>query len=71
MHLKEIANACGIAKNFTLQAHYERVEYHPLSGDAKDELFSWFFLKEKMLVVIGSDERSALSTFSGAVRLIP
>ena len=46
-----------------LQAHYKKVEYKSLAGKAADELFTYFFMKEKKLVVMGSYGRSALSNF--------
>ena len=46
-----------------LRAHYEAVYYHTLNGDVKDELFTWFFMKEKMLVVMGAYGRPMLSRF--------
>ena len=46
-----------------LHAHYNQVDCKILSGDTKDELFTYFFMKKKKLVVMGSYGRSALSTF--------
>jgi hypothetical protein len=44
-----------------LWGHYENVAYKTLSGDGRDELFTYFFMKERKLVVMGSYGRSALS----------
>lgn len=46
-----------------LRSHYKTVQYHSLKGDVKDELFTYFFMKEKMLIVIGAYGRSMLSNF--------
>lgn len=46
-----------------LRSHYHSVYYHSLKGDVKDELFHYFFNREKMLVVIGAYGRSMLSNF--------
>lgn len=46
-----------------LRSHYQSVYYHSLKGDVKDELFKYFFKKEKMLIVIGAYGRSMLSNF--------
>ena len=44
-----------------LQAHYSQVNYKILTGNASDELFTYFFMKENRMVVMGSYGRSALS----------
>jgi nucleotide-binding universal stress UspA family protein len=46
-----------------LRQHYHSVYYHSIEGDVKDQLFDFFFLKEKMLIVIGAYGRSILSNF--------
>ncbi|HET7897653.1 MAG TPA: hypothetical protein VFL47_08285 [Flavisolibacter sp.] len=46
-----------------LQAHYTTVRYQQLNGGVKDELFAFFFMKTKMLVVMGAYGRNLLSTF--------
>lgn len=46
-----------------LRAHYESVNYQALKGIARDELFTWFFMKSNKLAVMGSYGRSALSKF--------
>jgi hypothetical protein len=46
-----------------LRSHYHSVYYHSLKGNVKDELFHYFFNREKMLVVIGAYGRSMLSNF--------
>jgi nucleotide-binding universal stress UspA family protein len=44
-----------------LGAHYNSTHYHFLEGEVKDGLFAYFFMKEKMLIVMGSYGRSMLS----------
>ena len=44
-----------------LRVHYKNVYYHGLKGNVKDELFSYFFMKEKKWIVIGAYGRSFLS----------
>lgn len=46
-----------------LRSHYHSVYYHSLKGDVKDELFHYFFKREKILIVIGAYGRSMLSNF--------
>ena len=46
-----------------LRTHYSFVEYHALKGRAKDELFTYFFMKSGEVVVMGSYGRTALSNF--------
>jgi hypothetical protein len=46
-----------------LRAHYESVNYHALKGDAKEELFEYFFMKTGKLIVMGSYGRGMLSNF--------
>jgi nucleotide-binding universal stress UspA family protein len=46
-----------------LRSHYRNVYYHSLKGDVKDELFNYFFKKQKVLIVIGAYGRSMLSNF--------
>jgi hypothetical protein len=46
-----------------LRSHYHSVYYHSLKGDVKDELFNYFFKRERILIVIGAYGRSMLSTF--------
>lgn len=46
-----------------LRQHYHSVYYHAIEGNVKDQLFDFFFLKEKMLIVIGAYGRSILSNF--------
>ena len=46
-----------------LGSHYNDVHYHALKGDVKDELFTWFFMKEKKLIVMGAYGRPLLSRF--------
>ena len=46
-----------------LQAHYKTVRYQTLKGAVKDELFTFFFMKTRKLVVMGAYGRSTLSTF--------
>lgn len=46
-----------------LHSHYQRVYYHSLTGDVKEELFNYFLKKEKILIVIGAYGRSMLSNF--------
>jgi hypothetical protein len=44
-----------------LRAHYTGVYFHLLKGEAKDELFTYFFLKRKKFIVMGAYGRSVLS----------
>lgn len=44
-----------------LRAYYHQVYYHSLNGTAKDELFTYFFMKRRKLVVMGAYGRSLLS----------
>lgn len=46
-----------------LQAHYPSVIYQSLKGQAKDELFAYFFMHPGRFAVMGSYGRSQLSTF--------
>lgn len=46
-----------------LKAHYPSVKYQSLKGDVQDELFTYFFLKTKKLIVMGAYGRSLLSNF--------
>lgn len=46
-----------------LRSHYNSVYYHSLKGTVKDELFNYFFRRERLLVVIGAYGRSMLSGF--------
>ena len=46
-----------------LQAHYKAVCYQTLKGTVKDELFTFFFMKTRKLVVMGAYGRSSISTF--------
>jgi len=46
-----------------LRDHFHSVYYYSLKGDANDELFTYFFMKEKKLVVMGAYGRSLLSNF--------
>ena len=46
-----------------LRTHYSVVEYHALKGRAKDELFTYFFMKSGEVIVMGSYGRTALSNF--------
>ncbi|MGZ5190837.1 MAG: universal stress protein, partial [Flavisolibacter sp.] len=46
-----------------LSAHYISVDYQSLKGDVKDELFTWFFMKERKLIVMGAYGRPMLSRF--------
>lgn len=45
-----------------LETHYKSIEYKTLTGDAGDQLFTHFFLKENKLLVMGAYGRSTLST---------
>ena len=46
-----------------LRAHYSTVAHHSLTGNVKDELFTYFFMKTNKLIVIGAYGRSMLSSF--------
>ena len=46
-----------------LRAHYPSVSYHALKGDVKNELFTYFFMKSKKIIVLGAYGRSLLSNF--------
>ena len=46
-----------------LRAHYPSICYHALKGDAKDELFNYFFMQQNKLIVMGAYGRSMLSNF--------
>ena len=46
-----------------LRSHYNSVYYHLLKGDVKEQLYNYFFMKKKVLVVIGAYGRSVLSSF--------
>lgn len=46
-----------------LRAHYHTVYYHALRGDVKDELFTYFFMRKKKMIVMGAYGRSLLSNF--------
>lgn len=46
-----------------LRAHYDTANYRALKGNAKDELFTYFFMKTAVFVVMGSYGRSQLSNF--------
>ncbi len=45
-----------------LRSHYHSVYFHSLKGDVKDELFIYFFMKRKKIIVMGAYGRSMLST---------
>lgn len=45
-----------------LQHHYPAIQTKSLEGNVKDELFAYFFLKAKMLIVMGAYGRNMLST---------
>lgn len=56
-----------------LRAHYKMVYYHSLKGDVKDELFAYFFMKRKTMIVMGAYGRSIISQLlrkSNADRII-
>jgi hypothetical protein len=44
-----------------LRAHYHSVYYQILKGNSKDELFNYFFMKKKKMIVMGAYGRSLLS----------
>jgi len=44
-----------------LREHYHLVYYYALSGEVKDRLFTYFFLKRKKMIVMGSYGRTVLS----------
>jgi hypothetical protein len=46
-----------------LRANYASVCYHPLKGDAKDGLFTYFFMAKNKIIVMGAYGRSMLSNF--------
>lgn len=46
-----------------LTSHYDHADYKILTGNVKEELFTYFFMKEKKLVVLGSYGRNTMSTF--------
>lgn len=46
-----------------LRAHYTAVNYQMLKGNAKDELFTYFFMNTAKLVVMGSYGRGVFSNF--------
>ena len=46
-----------------LKMHYSSVYYQALTGNAKDELFKYLFLKTQKLVILGAYGRSMLSNF--------
>jgi hypothetical protein len=46
-----------------LRVHYHSVNYQTLKGIAKDELFAYFFMKTKKMIVMGAYGRSMLSNF--------
>lgn len=46
-----------------LKMHYSSVYYQALTGNAKDELFRYLFLKTQKLVILGAYGRSMLSNF--------
>jgi hypothetical protein len=46
-----------------LRAHYSAVYYHVLKGQVKDELFNYFFMKRKKMIVMGAYGRSVISNF--------
>lgn len=46
-----------------LKAHYASVSCHSLQGNAHDELFTYFFMKQNKLIVMGAYGRSILSNF--------
>ena len=46
-----------------LRAHYHSAYYHALKGDVKDELFTYFFMKTKKIIVMGAYGRNMPSNF--------
>lgn len=44
-----------------LKVHYQSAYYHALPGEAKDELYAYFFMKSKKFVVMGAYGRTMLS----------
>jgi hypothetical protein len=46
-----------------LRTHYHSAYYHCLKGNTKDELFNFFFLNRKKILVLGAYGRSMLSNF--------
>ena len=46
-----------------MRSHYQSVCYHALKGDVKDEMFTYFFMKQKRIIVLGAYGRSLLSNF--------
>jgi hypothetical protein len=46
-----------------LRGNYPSVCYHALKGDAKDGLFTYFFMKQNRLIVMGAYGRTMLSNF--------
>ncbi|HEU4634195.1 MAG TPA: universal stress protein [Flavisolibacter sp.] len=44
-----------------LKAHYQSAYYHALAGKAKDELYAYFFMTSKKLIVMGAYGRSMLA----------
>ena len=46
-----------------LRANYPSVCYQSLKGDAKDGLFTYFFMAKNKIIVMGAYGRSMLSNF--------
>lgn len=46
-----------------LRAHYKTATYHALKGDVADELFDYFFMQERKIIVMGAYGRNMLSNF--------
>jgi len=44
-----------------LREHYHFVYYYSLSGDVKDRLFTYFFMKRKKMIVLGAYGRTVIS----------
>lgn len=44
-----------------MKAHYRSTTFISLNGDPRDELFNFFFMRQRMFVVIGAYGRSLLS----------
>lgn len=44
-----------------LEAHYAVVNYHYLVGNVKEEMFVYFFMKKKKMIVMGAYGRSMVS----------
>jgi hypothetical protein len=46
-----------------LSGYYSQIGFHVLQGGAKEELFKYFFMKEKTFIVMGAYGRNMLSQF--------